>query len=216
MTPRPQPEHFAEELLDKHLECRSASPLLSIVLILIPSADVSDTYDNGSVLRMVLLSDCIYGATNQPNQLLIVARRWKYEFWVKNHERIVYAIHGGPMAGRKNYQTAYYQRIRENLWQVSWIEETGTTVTITLDRKYSSSPVLDFAEWRSPTVTGHSPRRLTDTSVRSWMSGESCLSWETPRRIVTLYQSAQATLDKVYQGKGELADIEMDWPTVSG
>lgn len=28
------------------------------------------------------------------------------EFWVKNHERIVYAIHGGPMNGRRNYQTA--------------------------------------------------------------------------------------------------------------
>jgi phenolic acid decarboxylase len=23
------------------------------------------------------------------------------EFWVKNHERIVYAIHGGPMNGRR-------------------------------------------------------------------------------------------------------------------
>ncbi|KAM0752899.1 hypothetical protein T439DRAFT_332887 [Meredithblackwellia eburnea MCA 4105] len=30
---------------------------------------------------------------------------WKYELWVKNHERIVYAIHGGPMKGRRNYQT---------------------------------------------------------------------------------------------------------------
>jgi ketopantoate reductase len=31
----------------------------------------------------------------------------------------------------------YYQRIREELWQVSWVEETGTTVTICLDRELS-------------------------------------------------------------------------------
>lgn len=25
---------------------------------------------------------------------------WRYEFWLKSEDRIVYAIHGGPMAGR--------------------------------------------------------------------------------------------------------------------
>lgn len=35
--------------------------------------------------------------------------KWRYEMWFFNFERIVYAIHGGPMAGRKNYQKAEYQ-----------------------------------------------------------------------------------------------------------
>lgn len=26
------------------------------------------------------------------------------------------------MAGRRNYQTCTYQRIRENLWQIGWVE----------------------------------------------------------------------------------------------
>jgi hypothetical protein len=33
----------------------------------------------------------------------------------------------------RSFQTAYYQRIRSNLWQISWVEETGTTVTMALD-----------------------------------------------------------------------------------
>jgi len=36
-------------------------------------------------------------------------QKWRYEAWFYSFNRIVYAIHGGPMAGRKNYQTAEYQ-----------------------------------------------------------------------------------------------------------
>jgi len=25
------------------------------------------------------------------------------------------------MSGRRNYQTTYYQRVRKNLWQISWV-----------------------------------------------------------------------------------------------
>jgi len=35
--------------------------------------------------------------------------KWRYEMWFYSFDRIVYAIHGGPMAGRKNYQKAEYQ-----------------------------------------------------------------------------------------------------------
>jgi len=35
--------------------------------------------------------------------------KWRYEMWFYSFNRIVYAIHGGPMAGRKNYQKAEYQ-----------------------------------------------------------------------------------------------------------
>lgn len=43
--------------------------------------------------------------------------------WFFSPTRIVYAIHGGPMAGRINYQTASYQCIRPGeLWQCNWLE----------------------------------------------------------------------------------------------
>lgn len=35
--------------------------------------------------------------------------KWRYEMWFYSFDRIVYGIHGGPMAGRLNYQTAEYQ-----------------------------------------------------------------------------------------------------------
>lgn len=49
--------------------------------------------------------------------------KWRYEMWFFNENRIVYAIHGGPMAGRINVQTCQYQCIRPGeLWQCSWLE----------------------------------------------------------------------------------------------
>lgn len=43
--------------------------------------------------------------------------------WFYNENRIVYAIHGGPMAGRLNAQAADYQCIRPGeLWQCNWLE----------------------------------------------------------------------------------------------
>jgi hypothetical protein len=35
--------------------------------------------------------------------------KWRYEMWFFSPERIVYKIHGGPMAGRTNFQSASYQ-----------------------------------------------------------------------------------------------------------
>jgi hypothetical protein len=32
---------------------------------------------------------------------VLLLQGWRYEFWLKSKDRIVYAIHGGPMAGRK-------------------------------------------------------------------------------------------------------------------
>lgn len=49
--------------------------------------------------------------------------KWKYEMWFYSEDRIVYAIHGGPMAGRINFQKADYQCIREGeMWQCNWLE----------------------------------------------------------------------------------------------
>lgn len=49
--------------------------------------------------------------------------KWRYEMWFFSEDKINYAIHGGPMAGRINYQTCQYQCIRPGeLWQCSWLE----------------------------------------------------------------------------------------------
>lgn len=53
------------------------------------------------------------------------AEKWRYEMWFISKDRCVYAIHGGPMAGRYNYQTCTFQCIRPGeLWQCNWLEET--------------------------------------------------------------------------------------------
>lgn len=60
--------------------------------------------------------------------------KWRYELWFYNADRIVYAIHGGPMAGRQNYQAATYQCIWPGeLWQCNWLEEMGTICSLVFD-----------------------------------------------------------------------------------
>lgn len=50
--------------------------------------------------------------------------KWRYEMWFFSSNRIVYAIHGGLMAGKLNYQTASHQVIRPGeLWQCNWLED---------------------------------------------------------------------------------------------
>ncbi|KAF2752521.1 hypothetical protein EJ05DRAFT_515589 [Pseudovirgaria hyperparasitica] len=64
-----------------------------------------------------------YDAQNPENG---APEKWKYEMWFYNEDRIVYAINGGPMAGRINYQRVDYQCIREGeLWQCNWLEEAA-------------------------------------------------------------------------------------------
>jgi hypothetical protein len=51
------------------------------------------------------------------------SEKWRYEFWFFSSDRVVYKIHGGPMAGRSNYQACSYQCIRPGeLWQCNWLE----------------------------------------------------------------------------------------------
>ncbi|SGY37645.1 BQ5605_C003g01850 [Microbotryum silenes-dioicae] len=213
---RSAPAHF-EEMLDHHFECQWPSPdsgrssalsdALDANLMLFGS--IKDTYDNG------------------------------YEFWVPNHERIIYAIHGGPMAGRLNYQTAsvgalrwtmkqsysdaypsyypssYYQRIRKDMWQVSWVEETGTTVTICLDFSICHIVVILLIEialsfrsshWDYPEKAHGYKREKLD----QWRELSKIGNQTTDRHILP----EQATINKIYKGKGSLQEIEMEWPTL--
>ncbi|GAA5923050.1 uncharacterized protein JCM15063_003511 [Sporobolomyces koalae] len=130
---------------------------------------------------------------------------WKYEFWVPNHERIVYAIHGD----KNNYQTAYYQRVRENLWMVSWVEETGTSVTICLDqvnKKINTFMAFSKGHWTEPEKAhGWKNDKLDDWRELSKIGNQT-----TDRHILP----ESATIDKIYEGRNELPEIDMSWPTL--
>ncbi|GAA5850749.1 hypothetical protein JCM3766R1_000193 [Sporobolomyces carnicolor] len=134
---------------------------------------------------------------------------WKYEFWVPNHKRIVYAIHGGPMNGRNNYQTAYYQRIREKLWLVSWVEETGTTVTICLDqpnKKINTFMAFSKGHWTEP----ERAHGWKNDKLEQWRELSRIGNQTTDRHILP----ESATIDKIYTGRNELPEIDMAWPTL--
>lgn len=148
---------------------------------------------------------------------------------VKCRTRIVYAIHGGPMAGRKNYQRAYYQQVRPNLWLCSWVEETGTTVTITLDieHKRSGSRCLHLLCAVETDVYWSRITTFMAFSKGHWMEPEQAHGYkkdqlEQWRGLSEIGNQArdryilpeQATINEIYEGKGDLEDIDMSWPTV--
>ncbi|KAL1297879.1 hypothetical protein AAFC00_006400 [Neodothiora populina] len=80
--------------------------------------------------------------------------KWRYEMWFVSPERIVYAIHGGPMAGRYNYQTCQFQCVRPGeIWQCNWLEETGTICSLVWDIKEKTiTTLLGFSKghWDYP------------------------------------------------------------------
>lgn len=66
------------------------------------------------------------------------------------------------MAGRINYQRATYQCIRPGeLWQINWLEETGTVVSAVYDiREQKITTLISFSEghWKQPEVA-HGDKR---------------------------------------------------------
>ena len=87
----------------------------------------------------------------------------------------MYKIHGGPMAGRSNYQACSFQCIRPGeLWQVNWLEgllwmmcdegqhnsellqtETGTIVSFVVDLpKKKVTTLIAFAKGKGCKAEG--------------------------------------------------------------
>lgn len=134
---------------------------------------------------------------------------WRYEMWFFNEDRIVYAIHGGPMAGRRNYQAATYQCLRPGeLWQVSWLEETGTLVSAVFDlpqRRVSTMLAFSRGHWECA-QEAHGDKRNPDDLAR-WrrLAHQGC---QTDRVVLV----EQATVTEDFRGPGELEPIQMDWP----
>ena len=125
---------------------------------------------------------------------------WNYEFYVSNDERIVYEISGGPMAGRLNYQTAYYQRIRKNLWQINWLEETGTIVSLVLDIDMKTATTFIVFS-KGHLENADAAHVLT---MRIYSNGESYLNSVFTRTVICCRSS----------GPIELPKVVISWPTL--
>lgn len=131
--------------------------------------------------------------------------------WFRSDNRIVYAIHGGPMAGRLNYQTADYQCIRPGeLWQCNWLEETGTTCSLVYDiQNQKITTMLNFSKghWEYADKA-HGDKRNPDDFHR-WRDLAK-IGIQTDRKIL----NDQANILQSFKGKGDLQDIDLDAPTL--
>jgi len=137
--------------------------------------------------------------------------KWRYEMWFFSHNRIVYAIHGGPMAGRRNYQTCTYQCIRPGeLWQCNWLEETGTICSLVYDiPKKRITTLLGFSKghWEHAEEAHGDKRNPAD--FERWR-GLAKLGIQTDRFML----SEQADILESFKGPGDLKPIEESWPTI--
>ena len=56
---------------------------------------------------------------------------WQYEFHIKNERRIEYRVHSGIVGGRwVKDQEAHIVRLADGVFKVSWVEPTGTCVSV--------------------------------------------------------------------------------------
>lgn len=138
--------------------------------------------------------------------------KWRYEMWFYNEDRIVYAIHGGPMAGRKNFQTATYQCIRPGeLWQCNWLEETGTICSLVYDipnKKITTLLGFSRGHWDRNVDAKGDKRNPED--FKRWRGLAKVGEGQTDRVLL----SEQADILEDFRGKGELEEIDMSWPTL--
>ncbi|KUI55016.1 hypothetical protein VP1G_02347 [Cytospora mali] len=115
--------------------------------------------------------------------------KWRYEMWFFSDTRIVYAIHGGPMNGRINYQQAQYQCIRPGeLWQCSWLDFSKGHWEHAEEAHGDKRNPEDFERWR----------------------GLAKLGAQTDRLML----SEQADILQSFKGKGNLVPIEPDAVTL--
>ncbi|KAF2087452.1 phenol acid carboxylase [Saccharata proteae CBS 121410] len=138
--------------------------------------------------------------------------KWRYEMWFFSEDRIVYKIHGGPMAGRSNYQTCSYQCIRPGeLWQCNWLEETGTICSLVYDipnKRISTLLAFSKGHWEYP-EQAHGDKRNPEDFER-WRGLAKVGESQTDRHLL----AEQANILETFHGKGELEPIEHEWPTI--
>ncbi|KAG9203575.1 hypothetical protein G6514_002593 [Epicoccum nigrum] len=136
--------------------------------------------------------------------------KWRYELWCFSEDRVVYAIHGGPMAGRINYQRATYQCIRPGeLWQINWLEETGTVVSAVYDiTNKRITTLISFSEghWKQPKVA-HGDKRHEE-NLEKWRKLA-----DIGNQASRFMLSEQANIVESFKGAGDLKPISENDPT---
>lgn len=139
-----------------------------------------------------------------------VAEKWRYEMWFFSECRVVYAIHGGPMAGRVNYQTATYQCIRPGqLWQCNWLEETGTVCSLVYDiPNQRITTLISFSKGHWERAKDAHGDKRSPADLERWR-GLAELGKQTDRFML----SEQANILRSFKGKGDLQPIAEDAPT---
>ncbi|KZP10750.1 putative phenol acid carboxylase [Athelia psychrophila] len=137
--------------------------------------------------------------------------KWRYEMWFHSKDRIVYAIHGGPMAGRINFQRCTYQCVRPGeIWQCNWLEETGTICSLVYDIPNKRiSTLLGFSQghWENP-IEAHGNKR-NPADFERWR-GLAKIGTQADRFML----SDQATILETFKGQGDLELIDVAWPTL--
>lgn len=59
---------------------------------------------------------------------------WQYETYIKNERRLEYRVHSGIVGGRwVKDQEAHIVRLAEGVFRVSWVEPTGTGVSLAIN-----------------------------------------------------------------------------------
>ncbi|THH13743.1 hypothetical protein EW146_g6499 [Bondarzewia mesenterica] len=136
---------------------------------------------------------------------------WSYEMFFHSPTRCVYRIHSGPLAGRTNFQHAHYQKIRDNIWQCSWLEETGTVVSMVVDfdqRTVTTFGAFARGHWDHPEAARGWKRNPEDLARWKGLAKEG--KDQADRHLMV----ERADMTSLEQGKGDLPEIQEDWPTM--
>ncbi|RAL14284.1 uncharacterized protein BO97DRAFT_340579 [Aspergillus homomorphus CBS 101889] len=169
-----------------------------------PNPETTTAFET-DLLNRHLIYD--YAAQDEHGQ----PQKWRYEMWFYNADRIVYAIHGGPMAGRRNFQAATYQCIRPGeLWQCNWLEETGTICSLVYDIKQQKiTTLLGFSKghWEQNVEARGDKRNPAD--LERWRRLARVGS-----QVDRVLLSEQAEIVQDFRGAGDLEGIEMGWETL--
>jgi phenolic acid decarboxylase len=171
---------------------------------MIQPASAKSTFESDLLDRHLIYDYAATDANGAPE-------KWRYEIWFENDSRVNYVIHGGPMAGRINFQTADYQCIRPGeLWQCNWLEETGTIVSLVYDiprKKITTLLAFSKGHWENA-ESAHGDKRNAEDLER-WR-GLAKLGIQTDRFML----SEQADILEDFRGAGSLVPIDMDMPTL--
>ncbi|TFK51195.1 phenolic acid decarboxylase [Heliocybe sulcata] len=136
---------------------------------------------------------------------------WTYEMYFRSLTRCVYRIHSGPLAGRVNFQHAHYQKVRDNVWQCSWLEETGTVVSMVID--FDQQTIHTFGaftrgHWDHPDQARGWKRNPEDMARWKALAQEG--KDQADRHLMVEY----AKMSELTTGQGDLPDIDDTWETM--